>query len=471
MTGLASMTQDPDDMAERSADERQGALERRRRAPHRVTSSTRSIALLNPLGDYGIGGYTHELAEGLVAAGVTADVYSSSSPAVQALPRRHRLYPVLGSMLLKQKAKLARGAPVAPPPIAPRPAVLDRPQRVAESVAGSASPGSLVAAATTAARARLRPLVLASELLLHLRSRRYDLVWTQWPLLGGYDPWLRRFCRALGMPLVHTVHNVLPHDSPPEVAPLYRAVYEQYDALIVHSDYAARELAELAPAVAARTMVVPHGTYTYFPDRSAARADVRRQLELPEDRLVVLFFGGVRPYKNLDALLEALPHPALADTVVLVAGHESGYPDLVPGDTLGRTRARAAALGIADRLRLLSGPFDATTTAELFAAADVVALPYLKSYGSGLLLQAMTFGKHVLATRTGGMDEHLVDYPWHTMLEATDPDAVIAGLREARAAVRSNPPPARPALPKLAWPYLAEVTLAGIEARLGRGRA
>ncbi|MGH9163286.1 MAG: hypothetical protein ACRD2X_25265 [Vicinamibacteraceae bacterium] len=43
----------------------------------RARSGPVRIALVDPLGDFGIGAYTYELAEGLAGNGVSVDVYCS----------------------------------------------------------------------------------------------------------------------------------------------------------------------------------------------------------------------------------------------------------------------------------------------------------------------------------------------------------------------------------------------------------
>ena len=48
-------------------------------------------------------------------------------------------------------------------------------------------------------------------------------------------------------------------------------------------------------------------------------------------------------------------------------------------------------------------PFE--TIGEYFAASDIVALPYTKTYTSGVLLAAYSAGRPVVATDTGAMSE------------------------------------------------------------------
>ena len=67
----------------------------------------------------------------------------------------------------------------------------------------------------------------------------------------------------------------------------------------------------------------------------------------------------------------------------------------------------------------------------------------------------MTFGKHIIATRTGGMDEYLAHYENGTLLDAPDVASVTAGLICAIQRVR-QPTTDRPtSLDHLTWPHIA----------------
>jgi hypothetical protein len=72
------------------------------------TSRPLLIAIVNPLGDYGINHYCHELAEGLGRNGARAVLYAGG---LRGLPpaEHHEQFPVLNSLLLKQRATLANG--------------------------------------------------------------------------------------------------------------------------------------------------------------------------------------------------------------------------------------------------------------------------------------------------------------------------------------------------------------------------
>jgi glycosyltransferase involved in cell wall biosynthesis len=376
----------------------------------------RSLALIEPLGDAGIGTYTHELAEALVAAGVEADVYGAEFAWSRSLPRRHRLYPVLGSALFKQREALASsGRDLADPPV---------PSGHADG--GPATTPGILRAGRDAARSAF----LTAELAAWLRRRDYDAVWTQWPEFGAHFPNFWQTCRRLGLRLIHTVHNVLPHERRAGDERQYRRVYRASDVLLVHSRAALASLLGAFPEVAEKALVSPHGTYTIYPRAPDSRARARSELGVTGSTPLILFFGGVRPYKNVDAVLHALRGAPDLDLVLLVAGVESGFSEADTADKLARTRRLAHELGVEARVRTLAGPFSFARTSELFEAADAVVLPYLESFGSGLLLLAMTFGKWIAATAVGGMEEYLSAYPRGLLLPALDPESVAETLRQ-----------------------------------------
>jgi glycosyltransferase involved in cell wall biosynthesis len=403
-----------------------------------MSGPIRSIALIDSDGGDGIGGYTYELAEGLAANGVAVDVYTNSRKPVLALPRRHRVLPVLGAALFK------RGSTRANEP----PSGADRSSRSVEQPPRQA----------TGLKSSIRQLILPLELALHLKRARYGLVWVQWP----GDVYQRAFyswCRRLRIPLAHTVHNVLPHEERPDDVTAFHGLYQAADALVVHSYSALNELASLFPAVSSKAIVSRIGLYTTFTPDGAARRAMRQQLRVDEGQPLLLFFGGIRPYKNVDAVLAALAEPALRDACLVVAGREAGYPDHVLDDPLGRTRQRAQELGVSERIRLLPGRLSLDDTSALFQAADVLVLPYLKSYGSASLLLGMTFGKHIVATRTGGMDEYLANYPHHTLLAGCDAHSVADGLVRAQTQIGASSGDHRLAMTDLEWPNIASRVL------------
>jgi glycosyltransferase involved in cell wall biosynthesis len=432
--------------------------------------SSARIGIIDPIGDGGIGGYVHELAEGLVANCMRVTVFGEAPPLPRGTTIRYERRTLTGAV----PSEVGRPAPPPVPPdraaLAPYFDLLDaRASRPPQRRAPLESQPELAPTSTVAREAPVpaaprssrptdaaRASAHASALAESLRRDAYDLVWTQWPQLVGADAGFRARCRRAGLPLVHTVHNVLPHERMEGDVAIYGAAYRASGALIVHTAHAEHELAQRFPRERDKIIQSRHGLYTTFPRVPLVRNLVRERLALDDDTIAVLLFGGVRPYKNVDVLLAALRMLGRTEDVVLVvAGVEWGYPHLYAHDRLGNTRGLAARCGVLDRVRLLPGPFGSRQSAELFEASDVVAAPYTGSSGSGVLSLGMSFGRHVLTTAESGPSSSLDGYPAATISPTLDAAALADALLRAAAAVRragfaETAPPS-----SLAWPRVA----------------
>lgn len=195
--------------------------------------------------------------------------------------------------------------------------------------------------------------------------------------------WLR-ICRMLGMHLIWTAHNVLPH------APVFaddvaarRALVAASDLVLAHSQSALAELAELG-AVVRRSAVIPHGPIVPTPSI--------RTLRTPgdgEEPRRFLFFGRVQEYKGVDNLLAAFV--AMPDDVAahLTVAGQCDDP---------RLRSRLCELarrgGTSITLRLERIPEE--EVAHLLAAVDVVVLPFRRVTTSGSAMLALSHGRPLI---------------------------------------------------------------------------
>lgn len=258
----------------------------------------------------------------------------------------------------------------------------------------------------------------------------YDIVHSHY-WLSGQVGWLARDRWAV--PLVHTAHTLaavknasLAAGDAPE--PPLRAVGEQQvvdeaDRLIVNTEDEAHQLVSLHHADPERIDVVHPGVdlQTFTPgDRAAARA----ALGLPPDEQVVVFVGRIQPLKAPDVLLRAVARlPALR---VVIAGGPSGSGLAAP-DGLIRL---AEELGIAGRVTFLP-PQSREQLANLYRAADVVAVPsYSESFGL-VAVEAQACGTPVLAAAVGGLPVAVRDGVSGVLVDGHDPGnwaAALAGL-------------------------------------------
>src|SRR5260370_16150940 len=74
-----------------------------------------------------------------------------------------------------------------------------------------------------------------------------------------FEVWFLILVKKLGIKLVYTVHNVLPHDTGKRFVLAFRRVYKEMDALICHTDAAKRPIIREFSVDPERICVMPHG--------------------------------------------------------------------------------------------------------------------------------------------------------------------------------------------------------------------
>ena len=313
----------------------------------------------------------------------------------------------------------------------------------------------------------LLPAELAARRLAGGRLVHLHWVFSFSPPGGSRLPFLRRLAqlwfalwlrtiRALGMRLVWTAHNVLPHAQVfADDAAARRTLVRASDLVLAHSPVVLAELAALG-AAARRSAVIPHGPLgpaaPAAPLRVPGSGDQVRQL---------LFFGRVEDYKGVDDLLAAVA--ALPDDVPLrltVAG-QCDDPAL-------RSRLRMLARTACGRvvLRLERVPEDKVT--GLLAASDVVVLPFRRITTSGSAMLALAHGRPLIVPDLAA----LAELPPQAVIRYDGSiSSLVAALTDASRAGR----PALAAMSAAAttyasgtsWPEIAARTLSEMTSLLG----
>jgi glycosyltransferase involved in cell wall biosynthesis len=260
------------------------------------------------------------------------------------------------------------------------------------------------------------------QLARALRRTPPDMLHIQWSRLPRFDRWLVQQAQAAGVPVVHTVHDVRPLYAP-ESVPALRTVYEEVDALILHTQANRTEFLQCYPTVKPdHVQVIPliASPYTAMPP-DASRAVARQRLGLPADAPVVLFFGAIRHYKGLDILLTAFEQAVAsnAELHLLIAGAPESDADRA---LLERARQQR-------NIHVASGYIPYEDVWQYYLSADAVVFPYRVISQSGALLTTMGFGQAVIVTRVSGLPESVEGNGW--VVPAEDPAALASAILDA----------------------------------------
>jgi hypothetical protein len=109
-----------------------------------------------------------------------------------------------------------------------------------------------------------------------LRDFKPDILHVQSFIAPRKDLVLLFLCRVLGIKVVLTVHNILPHEVRSFERLLYCLYYRLAQGLILHSDLNSRRLREMVSDLQdAYLHVVPHGNYDHLRHLEMGREEAR----------------------------------------------------------------------------------------------------------------------------------------------------------------------------------------------------
>lgn len=172
---------------------------------------------------------------------------------------------------------------------------------------------------------------------------------------------------------------------------------------------------------------VPHDRVSALPNgvdpKKFERGDgaaFRRKHNLPAEAFVILCLSRIDAQKNQLALVEALARlrTTQPEAYLVLVG-----PETMP-DYAASVRQRAAALNVADRLRMLPGlRTDDSDLVNAYHACDVFALPSNHEPFGIVVLEAWCARRPVVVSRVGGLRTLVREGETGLFFEPTAPDA------------------------------------------------
>ena len=208
-------------------------------------------------------------------------------------------------------------------------------------------------------------------------------------LMRWYFVCLLEWCRVIGVAVVWTAHNVVPHDQVFDDDELgRRQLTARCAAVIAHNEETLRELVAMRCALPPTAVIAPGPPALLICREGARRVE-------PQAGLRILFAGRVSAYKGVEDLLEVLATQDIPPgTSCVVAGM---YDDPALAQRLVQAAARCR-IPVELRLSYVSDE----TLAMLLVSADAVVLPFRRTTSSSSVLMALGAGCPVIIPDIAG---------------------------------------------------------------------
>jgi glycosyltransferase involved in cell wall biosynthesis len=211
-----------------------------------------------------------------------------------------------------------------------------------------------------------------------------------------------------GIKVVFICINIFEHEDNSFKKILTKFILRRVNSMIVHSEQERCSLLKLNPKATVKKHLLPLFEYD-------SRAVFRR-----DEKLHLLFFGFVRPYKGLDTLLNAIGILRDYDISLEIAGEfwhdKDKYLKLIKD------------LDISSKVTIVDKYVPDNEMSQYFSRADLVVLPYRKTITSGVIATAYGFRKPVLSTNVGGFHEVIQDGYTGKIVTSNDPQTFAGGI-------------------------------------------
>jgi glycosyltransferase involved in cell wall biosynthesis len=241
---------------------------------------------------------------------------------------------------------------------------------------------------------------------------------------------LMLFYRLLGKKIAFTAHNINAGQRDGVDSALNRASlkfqYRLCDRIFVHTAKMKEELVSDFSVPENKIILIPFGINNAVPTTALTGDEARQKLGLHPRNKVILFFGNIAPYKGLKFLAQAFSVISKEDPTMrlVIAGRPKGQKSY--WEEIQQTLLRSHSSDrVIEKIEYI--PDDEIEV--YFKAADVLVLPYVSIFQSGVLFLAYSFGLPVIATDVGSLKQEIVEGKTGFVCEPENPRALLLTIQ------------------------------------------
>lgn len=257
-------------------------------------------------------------------------------------------------------------------------------------------------------------------------KEHFDVVHVQWFQFSPVDYYYLKKLKKNGIRVIVSVHDILPFNEKKYDKFFHNKIYSLCDNIIVQAKSNINRFDQLFPEESGKVSFIPHGHFLDFADIHD-KNDARKYLNIPEDKLVFLFFGQIKKVKGLSILLEAFGKLCNKrdDLYLLVAG-------CVWKDNFEPYQKIIKKYGLNDKqiktdIRYIQND----EVGCYYSACDVAVMPYLDVYQSGVIQLVYAYGKPAIATAISPFMEIVKDGKTGYLCKPNDVESLKLAMEKA----------------------------------------
>jgi len=254
-----------------------------------------------------------------------------------------------------------------------------------------------------------------------IKKERPDVIVVRYwlPFMGPcFGTILRQAKKNKHSKVVCIADNVIPHEKRAGDTAFTRYFVKPVDAFITMSEKVLADLKIFDQQKPAK--YIPHPLYDNFGEK-ISKETARKNLGLPVNERIILFFGFIRKYKGLDILLDA---------IAILKNKMPGLKLLVAGEFYDDRKSYEEQIGrlqIGGNLILRTEFIPDSELRNYLCAADIVVQPYRNATQSGVTPLAYHFEIPMLVTNVGGLAA-MVPHDKAGLVAEPDAGSIAAGI-------------------------------------------
>ena len=217
--------------------------------------------------------------------------------------------------------------------------------------------------------------------------------------------------------VISIVDNMIPHEKRMGDRLLTQYFVKTVDGFIAMSEKVKNDIKTFSHKPVS---ISPHPIFNHFGD-PITKMEARKQLGLPQEKKIILFFGYIRKYKGLDLLIQAMSSESIKklNIQLMIVGefYEDArtYHDLV------------ISLGLQNQISFYSNYIPDGEVKNYVCSADFIIQPYKNATQSGVTPLAYHFEKPMLVTNVGGLADTVPNLKTGIVVEPTT-NAIVKGI-------------------------------------------